>query len=338
MFSLCKAILATIVLTVMLLTVLYSTDLSLLSATPRWLLLEHDLLRQHQVQLWVCQLDTALAAAAGNKCLKLKYHLRHALAQHKAGIMTFGGAFSNHLYAVAATCNQLAWQSLAFVRTDQLDLANPTLTYCAAMGMQLVPLDRQQYRLRNDPAFLEQLRRAHPELLLVPEGGSSADGAKGVAELDLANTPDGPADLIVSATASGGTLAGIINRHDQPVLGIAVVKDPSLTQRVQQLLTADSAHRHWQINMDCAAGGYGKFNPAILQFCRDMAQQQLYVEPVYTGKALAGVFNLIRQGQITPGSRLSFFHTGGLQGLDGLYYRGLITATDLALLTGSAAD
>jgi 1-aminocyclopropane-1-carboxylate deaminase len=322
----------------MLLTVSYSTDFSFLAAPSRWLLLEHALLQQHRIQLWICQLDLPLAAVSGNKCLKLKHHLLSAQAQQKTGILTFGGAFSNHLYAVAAACQQLGWQSRAYVRTDQLDRYNPTLQYCAAMGMQLQALDREHYRLRHDTTYLKQLQTAQPQFFLVPEGGSSADGAKGVAELDLASTPGGPADLIVCATASGGTLAGIINRHQQAVLGIAVVKDRSLPHRVQQWLTAEAAQRQWQINMQLTAGGYGRFNAELLQFCREMAQQQLYVEPIYTGKALAGLFSLIAQGKITPGSRLSFFHTGGLQGLQGLHYRGLITAADLALLSGSAAD
>jgi 1-aminocyclopropane-1-carboxylate deaminase len=322
----------------MLLTVSNSTDFALLSAAPRWRLLESTLLQQRKIELWVCQLDLPLSAVSGNKYLKLKYHLAEARAQQKSGILTFGGAFSNHLYAVAAACQQLGWQSQAYVRTEQLDLANPTLRFCAAMGMQLQALDRQHYRLRQHEEYLSQLQAAHPQLLLVPEGGSSAAGAKGIAELDLATTPAGQADIIVCATASGGTLAGIINRHHQAVLGIAVVKDASLMQRVQQLLTAGSADRQWMINKDFTGAGYGRFTAELLQFCRDMAQQHLYIEPIYTGKALAGLFSLIAQGKVAPGSRLSFFHTGGLQGLQGLYYRGLITAADLALLSGSTVD
>jgi 1-aminocyclopropane-1-carboxylate deaminase len=316
----------------------YSSEAQLLSPVQRWQLLTHPLLQQQHIQLWVCQLQTGLQALSGNKWLKLKYHLHDVRQQDKAGVFTFGGAFSNHLCAVAVSCQRLGLQSLAFVRTEQLDSANPTLAFCRSMGMQLIALDRSSYRRRAETDFIAQLQLTHPQLLLVPEGGSSIAGARGVAELDLACTPAGEADLIISATASGGTLAGIINRHRQPVLGIAVVKDASLPQRVQQLLDADGPSRQWHINADFTAGGYGRFDPALLQFCRDLAAIQLFVEPVYTGKALAGLFQLISNGAIPAGSRLSFFHTGGLQGLNGLYYRGLITATDLALLTGSMAD
>ena len=119
------------------------------------------------------------------------------------------------------------------------------------------------------------------------------------------------------------------------MLGIAVVKDPSLPQRISQLLQSNDKQR-WLLNTDFCGAGYAKFDDTILQFCRDMAQQRLYLEPIYTGKALAGVFTLIKQGYFPPGSRLSFFHTGGLQGLAGLHYRHLITTADYALLSGSA--
>jgi 1-aminocyclopropane-1-carboxylate deaminase len=322
----------------MLLTMLLSSKIQLFTTLPRWQLLSHPLLSEHKVQLWICRLDTSIAEVSGNKCLKLKYPLQQVYTANKRGIFTFGGAFSNHLAAVAASCHQLGLQSLAYVRTDKLDFSNPTLAFCQRMGMQLIALDRSRYRLRAEASFITQLQELHPQLLLVPEGGSSKAGAQGVAELDLANTPAGQADLIICPTASGGTLAGIINRHCAPALGIAVVRDASLPQRVQQLLQQDRQPQHWQINSDFTGAGYGRFDPTLLQFCRDMARRGLLLEPVYTGKALAGVFSLISSGAIAAGSRLSFFHTGGLQGLNGLYYRELITAADFALLSGLKSD
>jgi len=316
---------------------LYSSEIQLPAAQQRWQPLSHALLLRHQVQLWICHLETDLAAVSGNKWLKLKYHL--AAAQHggMAGVFTFGGAFSNHLCAVAAACRQLGLTSVGYVRADKPDPANPTLQFCQQQGMQLNFIDRSSYRMRHQSDFIHHLQQQHPRLLMVPEGGSSADGARGVAGLDLASTPDGTADTIICATASGGTLAGIISRNDAAVLGIAVVKDPSLPNKVLQLLPAQRSLSRWQINTDFTDAGYGRFSPELLQFCRDMAQQHLYVEPVYTGKALNGLFSLIAAGYFPAGSRLSFFHTGGLQGLKGMHYRGLITAADLALLSGLTA-
>lgn len=321
----------------MRLAMLYSSQIQLLATDTRWQQVCLPILEKHQLQLWLCMLDTTVPQVSGNKCLKLKYVLAEVIRQGKTGVFTFGGAFSNHLCAVAASCKLLGLQTLAYVRTDTLDSNNPTLAFCLAQGMQLIPLSRDEYQRRHDVDFVQQLQRQNPQLLAVPEGGSSADGAKGVAELDLANTPAGPAQLIVCATASGGTLAGIINRHNTPVLGIAVVKDGSLPAKVTQWLSPDSNTKRWQISNHYTGAGYARFDAPLLQFCRDMAQQQVYLEPIYTGKALRGLCSMIEAGDIAPGSRISFFHTGGLQGLHGLQYRGLITAADLALLSGSAA-
>ncbi len=315
---------------------LYSSEIQLLSVQPHWQAVTHPVLAANAVQLWLCGLQSTVAGVSGNKILKLNYPLQSALQHGYAGIVTFGGAFSNHLCAVAASCQQLGLRSIAYVRTEQLDLNNPTLAFCHARGMQLIATDRQHYRLRHQPDYLLQLQQRHSGFLLVPEGGSSADGARGVTQLVLEQTPAGKADLLIAATASGGTLAGLINRRQSAVLGIAVVKDASLSAKVQQLLTAPQTPP-WQLNTDFCGAGYARFSPALLQFCRELASQGIYTEPVYTGKALAGVIELVRAGRIVAGSRLSFFHTGGLQGLDGLLYRGLITAADHALLSGSAA-
>ena len=315
-----------------------SAEVTAVPVLAGWQQVHQPLLLQHQVELWVYQLNTAIPQLSGNKWLKLKYHIAQAQQAQKAGFLTFGGAFSNHLAAVAAMCNHHSLQSLAYVRADQLDKHNPTLAFCLQQGMQIQLLNRNQYRLRNDAGFLQQLQQQHQHLLIVPEGGSSIAGAMGVAELDLDLTPAGNASHIICAAASGGTLAGVINGSGCKVLGIAVVKDPSLPERITQLLQSNDKQQHWSLNTDFCGAGYAKFDDTILQFCRDMAQQRLYLEPIYTGKALAGVFTLIKQGYFPPGSRLSFFHTGGLQGLAGLHYRNVITTADYALLSGSAAD
>jgi 1-aminocyclopropane-1-carboxylate deaminase len=315
---------------------LYSSEIQLLSVQPRWHVVSHPVLAANAVQLWLCELQSTITGVSGNKILKLHYPLQSALQHGYTGIVTFGGAFSNHLCAVAASCQQLGLRSVAYVRTEQLDAENPTLAFCQARGMQLIAIDRQHYRLRHQPDYLAQLQQHHPDFLLVPEGGSSTNGARGVSQLALEQTPAGRADLVVTATASGGTLAGLINRRQSAALGIAVVKDASLFNKVQQLLVAPET-LPWQLNSDFCGAGYARFSLALLQFCRELASQGIYTEPVYSGKALAGVIELVRQGRITTGSRLSFFHTGGLQGLDGLLYRGLITAADHALLSGSVA-
>ena len=325
----------------MYLTMLYSSIVQFWQPQLSWQRLQHPTLGRQQPEIWICQLDTGSYAVSGNKILKLRYTLELALQQKKTGVFTFGGAFSNHLAAVAEACQRLGLTSTAYVRTDKLDGNNPTLAYCAQRGMTLIALDRSSYRQRNEADFIAQLQLAHPELMAVPEGGSSLVGAAGIGDINFADTPAGTAGLVCCATASGGTLAGLIANPlmpaDTKILGFSVVKDSSLPQRIMQLLPAQCSTRQWQLNGDFIGAGYARFDAELLNFCRDMAQQHLFVEPVYTGKALYALVQLVAQQQLSA-RRISFFHTGGLQGLQGLHYRKLITAADLALLSGLTAD
>lgn len=302
---------------------------------PLWQQVNHSLLVKSQTELWLCSLATEPKQLAGNKWLKLKYHLARVFTENKQGIVTFGGPFSNHIAAVAAACAQLNLTSLTYLRADRLDYNNPTIKLCLQQGMQFKLLNRADYRLRNTMAFCQQIKESHPCLLLVPEGGSSVDGVKGIAELNLTATPNGDADLISLATASGGTLAGVITANQSNILGIAVVKDPTLPNKVKQLLPPDYNALSWAINSEFTDAGYAKFSPELFAFCQEMAASSICVEPIYSGKALFGLFKLIEQGKLCQYKRISFFHTGGLQGLDGLMYRNLISAADYKLLTGN---
>ena len=280
------------------------------------------LLEQSQTELWVCHLHCQVPAIAGNKWLKLKYHIQHIQQYEKTGILTFGGAFSNHLAAVAAAGKAFGFQTHAIVRHSGT-VTNPTLTACQAQGMQLTFVDRQTYRQRAHPEFLATLQQQFQNWLIVPEGGTSLLGLHGVAELRLAETPTGAADLLCCATGSGGTVAGLAQSHPGlPVLGVSVVRDPGLTERIQTL--APKQH-HWQLVPDCTGLRYGRFAQSTLDLCLELSQQNLPLEPVYTGKALQTLLHMLELKQLKAGQRLVFFHTGGLQGLDGLLEQQRIT-------------
>lgn len=295
----------------------------------RWQQLQLPVLTTTGTELWVCHLQCRVPAIAGNKWLKLKYHIQHIQQYEKTGILSFGGAFSNHLAALAAAGKSFGFQTHAFVRqTDPTLVAaealrqSPTLQFCQQQGMTMTFCEPSTYRQRAEPAFLTALQQRYPNWLLVPEGGSSAAGVQGVAELNLGDTPAGPADLICCATGSGGTVAGLALGHPrQQVLGISVVKDNSLPARIRQLNTA----QNWQLRHEAEGLRYGSFNPAILQTCLNAAVQGLPVEPIYTGKALHSLLCWLADGQLAGGQRLVLFHTGGLQGLAGLLAQQRIT-------------
>ncbi len=288
-----------------------------------WQRISLPLLEQSQTELWVCHLHCLVPVIAGNKWLKLKYHIQHIQQYEKTGILTFGGAFSNHLAAVAAAGKAFGFQTHAIVRQDSV-VTNPTLAACQMHGMQLSFVDRQVYRLRHQPEYLSTLQQQFPNWLIVPEGGTSVLGLQGVAELPLAQTPNGPADLIACATGSGGTVAGLALGHPQlPVLGVNVVRDPTLPASIKALVPQQ---HNWHLIPDYSGLRYGRFDQDTLDFCLELSAQNLPLEPVYTGKALRTLLQQLAQQQITPGQRIVFFHTGGLQGLDGLLQQQRISA------------
>ncbi|MCH8530683.1 MAG: pyridoxal-phosphate dependent enzyme [Saccharospirillum sp.] len=297
-------------------------------STPKW----YPLASQAGCELWLCQPVTIEGAVSGNKIAKLRYPLLNAQASGCRGIATFGGAFSNHLLATAAACEQQGLQSLGFVRTDRLDPDNPTLRRCHRFGMSLIALSRADYRRRHDPDWLAVLQQRNPGWHWVPEGGTSSSGVAGVREWALAQSPQGAVTHLVTATGSGGTLAGLALGHPQlNMLGMAVVKDDSLPQRIRQLCEGQA---NWHLSMASVGPGYGRFTREHLSLCLDIRQQiGVSLEPIYTGKALFGLLELINQGHFKPGSRIGFVHTGGLQGLDGLHYRGLIDSAQWQALT-----
>jgi 1-aminocyclopropane-1-carboxylate deaminase len=292
----------------------------------QWQRLDHGLTQQSQTELWICQLHCAVPSIAGNKWLKLKYHIQQIQQHNKTGILSFGGAFSNHLLALAAAGQHFGFSTVGVVRSHQPDPANPTLQQCRQFGMQLQFVSPELYQTKTTALTLAELQQQYPDYLIVPEGGTSATAVQGVAELPLAATPNGPADLLCCASASGGTIAGLIaGSKGTPVLGIAVVKDASLSQKISALLPAPADQWHWQLQPELTNRAYGKYTADTLHTCLELATQQIYTEPVYTGKALHTLLQLLAQGELAQYRRIAFFHTGGLQGLDGLRYRSLIS-------------
>jgi 1-aminocyclopropane-1-carboxylate deaminase len=296
-----------------------------LNSYLQWQNLQHPVLADNQTELWLRYAPSNNPDISGNKLLKLKYQLEQALQQKYPGLLTFGGAFSNHLVATAAAASENNLKSVGIVRGEDADLNNPTLALCQSYGMQLLRVSRSYYQGRHLPQVLQQLSTQFPGYLHIPEGGTCEAAVRGVSELDMRNTPAGPASLLICAVGSGGTIAGLIHGAETTaVLGIAVVKDLSLPEKIKQFLPADRLWPEWQLIQAMHQPRYGRFDQQLWQFCQSFTDQAVQLEPIYTGKALYSVFELIKSGAIPKGSRLSFFHTGGLQALKGLAYRGLI--------------
>ena len=284
--------------------------------------LHHPLLDAKGVRLWCKRDDLIHPTLSGNKWRKLKYHLQQAEALGKTHLLSFGGAYSNHIHALAAAGRRSGLRTTGIIRGEAEAVSNATLSAAKGWGMELIFVDRQSYRQRQDPEWLAHFMA--PDTLIVPEGGSSPLAIPGVAEL-VAEVPFSP-DLWVLPCASGGTLAGLIagKREPEQVLAIAVLKGGAfIHDEVCRLHPAAAHSPGWRIALDHHDGGYAKFSPALWQWVQAFsAQTGLPLEPIYSGKAMWGLFRELAAGHIPRDSEIVFIHTGGLQGLAGLREQG----------------
>ena len=300
-----------------------SLDLNIDIPEPPVQQLYHPLLKKHNVKLFVKRDDLTHPLISGNKWRKLKYNLAYAKEQNISNLISFSGAFSNHLYALAGASRLFGFSTNVIVRGPNLDANNPCLKFAKACGVKLIPVTRIEYRKRNDAGYLDNLANSNPNSLIIPEGGSNHFAIKGICELaqTLPQT-----DHVFCATGSGGTLAGLIEGlpKNTSITGIAVLKQAEYLNDVIKKLSAKAdTQNNWQLITDKHYGGYGKFDSELWQFCLSL-KAQLPLEPIYTGKLLHSIFNYIEIGYFNPGSTILAIHTGGLQGLTGLKYRGLI--------------
>jgi 1-aminocyclopropane-1-carboxylate deaminase len=261
----------------------------------------------------------------GNKWRKLKYNLKSMYDSNKNAFITFSGAFSNHLYASSIAAKLYNIKGHVILRGPNIDEKNPTIKMARACNMKLHAVNRITYRQRNDHEYQNEIRAQFPNCYLIPEGGSNLAALKGVQEL-AQSLPK--SDYIISPTGSGGTLAGLIDGSAATsiILGIAVLKNAEyLNQDILTLSTKAKTQKNWQLLLDYHDGGYGKFSPELWLFCQNIRRTyNLPLEPIYSGKAFYALWRLIDQGYFPAHSSITFVHTGGLQGLDGLRYRQLI--------------
>mgnify|MGYP001365100898 CR=1 FL=1 len=268
----------------------------------------------YPVQLTIKRLDQIHPHISGNKFFKLKYNLLAAQEQGLNQVLTFGGAFSNHIAATAFAAHHFGFQSIGIIRGDELahQMLNPTLAMAQQLGMQLHFVSRAEYRLRHDIDYLHQLQQLYPNIYLIPEGGSNALAIQGCQEIlsddDLQNF-----DVICCAVGTGGTIAGLIesSASHQHILGFSALKGDFLKQDIQHW----TKKTNWSLSDAYCCGGYAKTTPELLEFMQNFeAEFGIELEQVYTAKMLFGLSQMIQQKRIDPSTRILAIHTGGLQG------------------------
>jgi 1-aminocyclopropane-1-carboxylate deaminase len=291
-------------------------------------------LEQYQIELWMKRDDLLHPVVSGNKWRKLKYILDHALSLGADTIISMGGAYSNHLHALAYVGKVLGLKTIGLIRGGQPEVLTPTLLDMQNWGMELKFVSRSDYRMLRQykgwhaPHQLPaDLRHTHhpwrylpgltPRQYWLPEGGSLGLALKGVAE--LVNEIEIPYGILCVPSGTGTTLAGIIDAVPEQVsvLGFAALKNAGfLTAEVASMLSRPC--NNWRINLDYHFGGFAKTNAELGSFIEDFElKTSIPLEPVYTGKMMYAVYDLIGKHYFKPGQRIIAVHTGGLQGKRG---------------------
>ncbi len=271
---------------------------------------------KENITLFIKREDLVHRAISGNKYWKLFYNINNYLAKQpeKPQLITFGGAYSNHIAATAALGKDLGIATLGIIRGGELANSwqqNPTLLQAAENGMKFRFITRQQYR--NKSVCSTMLEAQFPGALLIPEGGSNATAVQGVQH--MLNKQTESFDYLCTAVGTGGTAAGLASfcADHQQVLGFAVVNDSSLPETINSLKTKGTIHLH-----EAHDGGYGKITEENVRFINNFHRQYgIPLDPVYTGKMMRKLILMINDNYFPPGSRILAFHTGGLQGIQG---------------------
>jgi 1-aminocyclopropane-1-carboxylate deaminase len=280
-------------------------------------ILEEAVFREKEVSVDILRLDRVHPVVSGNKLFKLHYFLQEAQQSAHKHIITFGGAYSNHLAATAFACRALGIRSTGIIRGEMPASLSHTLLQCRQMGMQLQFISRETYAGKESGAFgqwLEELYGAH---LVVPEGGYHPMGAKGAA-LMMNYLPQNDYTHIACSLGTATTVAGLLSTaaKNQLVMGFCALKGMTdIDDRLQYLLKGNYRSAAFMPVYAYCFAGYAKKDPIIFNFMNQLWQrQQLPTDFVYTAKMLYGVYDMMNNGFFAPGSRVLCIHTGGLQG------------------------
>jgi 1-aminocyclopropane-1-carboxylate deaminase len=290
--------------------------------------LEHlrlDWLTSAGVEVAILRLDQIDPLISGNKWFKLVEHLKAADRAGAEGIISLGGAHSNHLHALAAAGKRLGFKTVGLLRGHAQD--TPTVRDLQTFGMQLHWLGYGGYRARHQPGFWEPWHAQYPHLFAVPEGGGGLPGALGCAAIKEQAQAQLPAlgwsdyHAWWLACGTGTTLAGLVlaEQGERPVHGaLAVPDDHGVAEQVESVMRDAELTNAGYALIDASRGGFAKVDPLLLEFIERTEQASgIPLEPLYTGKALLALKLRVEEGRFVRDTRLIFVHTGGLQGRRG---------------------
>lgn len=294
-------------------------------------------LEANNCQLFIKREDEIHPLVSGNKFRKLKYNLKVAKQNKTKTLLTFGGAFSNHILATAVAGKLQNFKTIGVIRGDELgqDLSktlatNSTLRAAYEHGMKFEFISRERYRDKMSSDFLQKLELKYGDFYTLPEGGTNALAVKGCEE--ILTSDDNEFDYICSSVGTGGTIAGIINSIEAPqkVIGFPALKGDFLIKEIQQYCRGQ---KNWQLVSDYHFGGYGKYSDELIHFINRFKEDTtIPLDPIYTGKMMFGVLDMIKKNSFPKGSKILIIHSGGIQGIEGFNHRLKRKNSDLKIL------
>lgn len=286
--------------------------------------LTYPFFEEKGIEVSMLRLDQIHSTVSGNKFFKLKYNLDEAQRQGKSVILTFGGAFSNHIHACASATKELGLKSIGVIRGEDMDKNNPTLVHARALGMELYFVSREEYRTKNTEEFNIKLKDVFGDIYLIPEGGTNSLAIKGTSEILTQHHRE--FSHFCTSIGTGGTFAGMALglQPKQTLIGFSSLKGEFIREDIRQLLLNNGLEPlgKLEINTTYHFGGYAKSTVKLIEFIRWFWKEfGIPLDPIYTGKMVAGFFDLVQKNHFPKGSKILLIHTGGLQGNAGFQHR-----------------
>ena len=276
-----------------------------------------------EISLFIKREDELHPFISGNKYRKLKYNLEEALNQKNETLITFGGAYSNHIAAMAAAGFEHNFKTIGVIRGDELAnnleeviQKNATLKFASEHNMKFEFVSRSEYRTKTSVTFIRKLKEKFGDFYLIPEGGTNNLAVKGCEE--ILNEEDAKYDIVCLAVGTGGTISGIINssKNHQKVIGFPALKGDFLQHEINKYILKKE---NWCLNTEYNFGGYAKITEELITFINKFKNEtNIPIDPVYTGKMMFGIVDLVKKNYFQKGTKILVIHTGGLQGIEGM--------------------
>jgi 1-aminocyclopropane-1-carboxylate deaminase len=281
------------------------------------------ILEEKKVELFIKREDLIHPFVSGNKFRKLKYNLQEAKKLKKKALFTYGGAFSNHIVATAVAGKIAGFKTFGIIRGDELGKKleetleeNATLREAHNNGMKFQFVSREQYRQKSSFGFVEKMKNKWGDFYVIPEGGTNCLAVDGCEE--ILTKEDSEFNYICSAVGTGGTISGLINasKKNQKIIGFPALKGNFLSEEIKKYV---GRKKNWSLQKAYHFGGYAKHDEELITFINNFtAETGVLLDPVYTGKMLFGILDLIKKDEFTEGSKILAIHTGGIQGIAGV--------------------